>query len=321
MDASLKESHLATEMARVLYNFLPGSGAASWKGHISFKTVAIDVGVGNYWLGGSKEPAIAALLERTLNHKRYLFENLILTIVREGLKYRQKEGRPITRQEIETLNGLILQIGFKFPSLWDPEFLASLEGGLQQRAKAKIEEAVVQEKLKATELSEKAIRLAELKQRFYNLDAMSDRQAAGFAFEHFLNDLFSFFELEPRSPFKLRGEQIDGSFNLDNEIYLVEAKWHKEPISKVVLAAFRDSVASKSSVTRGVFIAVNGITSEAKEAITRGQAANFFVMDGCDITLVLEGMLELPRLLRWKLRCLAEEGQVFISGNDLVGQV
>lgn len=317
-DTSLKESHLASEIARILYDFLPGSGAANWKGHISFKTVAKEVGVGNFWQDGSKEPAIAALLERTLSYKRNLFESLILAIVREGLRYRQKEDRPITRQEIETLNGLILQVGFKFPSLWDQDFLASLEGGLHQRAKAKVEEAVLHERMKASTLSHKSSRLSELKQQFYDLCGESDRQAAGFSFERFLNDLFALFNLEPRPAFKLHGEQIDGSFDLDSEIYLVEAKWHKAPISKSYLAAFRDLVSSKSTVTRGVFIAVNGISSEAKNAITRGHAANFFVVDGYDITMVLESMVELPELLRWKLRRLAEEGQVFISGREFV---
>ncbi|WP_344397173.1 hypothetical protein, partial [Streptomyces asiaticus] len=30
----------------------------------------------------------------------------------------------------------------------------------------------------------------------------------------------------PKGAFRLKGEQIDGSFLLNNETYLVEAKWH-----------------------------------------------------------------------------------------------
>ena len=100
MPVSLKESRAATEMAKVLYSFLPGSGARSWKGHITFQTVSNDVGVGEFWQGGSKEPAIAALLERTLEYRRDLFEKLILTIVKEGLKYRKKKNDPISEDEI-----------------------------------------------------------------------------------------------------------------------------------------------------------------------------------------------------------------------------
>jgi hypothetical protein len=45
-------------------------------------------------------------------------------------------------------------------------------------------------------------------------------------FEGFLNELFAGFGLAPRGAFRLVGEQIDGSFRLHGQTYLVEAKWH-----------------------------------------------------------------------------------------------
>jgi hypothetical protein len=47
----------------------------------------------------------------------------------------------------------------------------------------------------------------------------------GFAFEKFLRNVFMLFGLAPRSSFRLIGEQIDGSLQLDSEVYLIEAKW------------------------------------------------------------------------------------------------
>jgi len=44
MVLSLKESQACTEMAKLLYSFLPGSGASAWKGHVSFRTVAEKIG-------------------------------------------------------------------------------------------------------------------------------------------------------------------------------------------------------------------------------------------------------------------------------------
>lgn len=38
-------------------------------------------------------------------------------------------------------------------------------------------------------------------------------------------DLLDSSRLQARAPFRLVGEQIDGSFQLGNETYLVEAKW------------------------------------------------------------------------------------------------
>jgi hypothetical protein len=51
-------------------------------------------------------------------------------------------------------------------------------------------------------------------------------QARGLRFEGFLNELFAGFGLAPRGAFRLVGEQIDGSFRLHGQTYLVEAKWH-----------------------------------------------------------------------------------------------
>lgn len=65
---------------------------------------------------------------------------------------------------------------------------------------------------------------AELLHEFLQLSQLQP-QPRGYAFEAFLIKLFNKFELEARDPFRLRGEQIDGSFVLANEIYLLEGKW------------------------------------------------------------------------------------------------
>jgi len=49
MTLPLKQSRAIAEMAELLYDFLPGSGSAIWTGHVSFKTVAEEVGVGDFW--------------------------------------------------------------------------------------------------------------------------------------------------------------------------------------------------------------------------------------------------------------------------------
>lgn len=46
----------------------------------------------------------------------------------------------------------------------------------------------------------------------------------GYEFETFLTQLLSVFQMLPREPFRNRGEQIDGSFELSGKSYLLEAK-------------------------------------------------------------------------------------------------
>ncbi|NOY88803.1 MAG: hypothetical protein GXO93_05365 [FCB group bacterium] len=318
MTLSLKESRACAEMAKLLYNFLPGSGSKSWTGHVSFQTVAADVGVANFWPGGSKEPAIATLLERTLEYERGLFEKLIIRIVRAGIKYRGKGNDPITEDEINTLNGLLLDIGFKFPDLWDPLFLSSLRTGASDRAAELVDKELAAEKIRVSEVSSKEQALMVIKTTFYELAKMEDRQAAGRYLEEVLNELFELSGLKPREPFRIVGEQIDGSFELDNEIYLVEAKWEKEPLSEQPLMVFREKIQGKSNITRGVFIALNRCTDVAMDAITRGKQPNFFIIDGYDLVNVLEGRMSLHELLRAKIRCLAEEGRLLLSASEII---
>jgi hypothetical protein len=320
MGLSLRESRAAAEMARVLCTFLPGSADPRWKGHVSFPTVAREAGVGEFWHTGSKEPAIAGLLERTLERRRERFEDLVVGIVRAGLKYRQKGDKPITPGEIQMLNGLILEIGFKFPDLWDPAFLASLGSPGAVRAMGLVERERAAESLAAATRCAESARLEQLRVRFYELSAQTNRQAAGHALEEILNELFVLRGLAPRKRFRVTGEEIDGSFVLDAEVYLVEAKWEARPLAEAPLLVFRAKVSGKSQFTRGVFISVNGYSADAIAAITHGKQPNFFLMDGYDLAVVLEGQIALDDLLRRKLRSLADDGHVYVSAREIIGK-
>jgi len=304
-------------MAELLYDFLPGSGSSLWKGHVSFRTVAQKAGVAEFWQPGSKVPMITALLERTLEVRPGRFEPLILEIVRAGLTYRQKQGNPVQPSEIDKLNGLILEVGFKFPDLWDPQFKASLAAGGAERAREHVNRVLAEERLRETVRTDRSRELEILKQAFLALHDDDNRQRAGLELERILNRLFCLHHLSPRESFRVVGEQIDGSFELDHEVYLVEAKWSSNACPESDLLIFREKIEGKSKFTRGVFVSMNGVSREAADAITRGKQPNFFVMDGYDILMLLEDNIELMDFLRRRQRLLAEEGAVIMSFKEL----
>lgn len=318
MALSLKESRALRELAEALYDFLPGSGNAKWKGHVSFKSVAEKVGTGDFWQPGSKLPMLTALLERTLEYRRGRFEPLIVEIVRAGLTYRQKNGKPVVPEEIEKINGLILEIGFKFPDLWDKDFLASLQASGTARATEYVERERVAERLRESTRTNRSRELENLKKEFLALHENENRQEAGLQLENVLNQLFALHDLSPREPFRVVGEQIDGSFELDHEVYLLEAKWQQDPCPAADLYVFREKIEGKSKFTRGVFLSINGVSKEATDAITRGKQPNFFITDGYDIMMLLEDNMELRTFLRQRQRLLAEEGRVCVPFRDLL---
>ncbi len=318
MVLSLRESRGVRELAEILYDFLPGSGSATWKGHVSFRSVAEKVGVGDYWQPGSKLPMLTALLERTLEFRRGRFEPLVVEIVRAGLTYRQKNGRPVTSEEVENINGLILEIGFKFPDLWDPDFLTTLRADGSARATERVKQERVAEKLRESQRTQRSRELEEIKKEFLALHDNSDRQQAGLQLEKVLNRLFARHELAPREPFRLVGEQIDGSFELDHEVYLLEAKRQQDPSPAADLYIFREKIEGKSKFTRGVFLSINGVSRDASDAITRGKQPNFFIIDGYDVMMLLEDNMDLRAFLRRRQRLLAEEGRVCVPFGELL---
>jgi hypothetical protein len=160
--------------------------------------------------------------------------------------------------------------------------------------------------------------LQQLKEEFFRLAAESNRNKAGLALEPLLNKLFDLFGLSPREPFRVVGEQIDGSFILDGQVYLLESKWEKNPLPEADLLVFRGKIEGKSTFTRGVMIALNDVSAPAREAITRGKAPSFFVMNGHDLMMVLSEAMSLTEFLRKRVRMLAEKGYVCVPFSELV---
>ena len=310
MPLSLSEVQAVSELADHLYDYLPGKAHPYARPPISFETVSARLGLGNLWPGGSKLPAITMLLERTLEYQRGRFCDLIITVVREGIKYRTKKGQPLTRDDIETLNQLVLKVGFKIPELWDPSFLASLPPRPETH---KGDQEAEPQPRPSTE------RQAELRQTFLNLEKM-EPQKRGFSFERFLNELFAEFSLAPRGSFRLRGEQIDGSFEFESNTYLVEAKWQSTPIGQAELLVFHGKVAGKATWSRGLFISVGGFSGDGLAAFSRGRPSNLIAMNGQDLYFILEGEMPLPEALRLKTRHAAETGEVMISVYQLLAE-
>lgn len=298
---TLAESQAMNAIARLLYDFLPGKPHPFADQSLSFPGVAQQIGVGKFWPGGSKLPALTRLLLSTLEYRRDLFCPLISKIIQNGMIYRSNKGNPVTRNEIRQLNDLITKVSFKIPELWDPKFLDSLP----------IRKTEPDEPQTPPQASP-----AELKQQYKDLRDL-EPQKRGYAFERFLNTWFSIEKLSPRGPFRIIGEQIDGSFVIGSNIYLLEAKWQNAQTPEADLLVFREKVEGKSTWSRGLFISHSGFTKEGQIGFSRGRSTNIIGMDGQDIYFILEGMMSLTDAIHRKARHAAETGEFFISVYEL----
>jgi hypothetical protein len=142
-------------------------------------------------------------------------------------------------------------------------------------------------------------------------------QERGFAFEKYLKSLFEAFSLQPRGSFKIIGEQIDGSFILKDEFYLLEARWTSKPIDKGQLVIFNEKVSSKSGFTRGLFISFSDFSSEAITSFASGRTINIILMTVQELAIILSKQQNLEKVLWQKVRALAEEGIFYKNVMEL----
>lgn len=139
-------------------------------------------------------------------------------------------------------------------------------------------------------------------------------QSRGYAFEKFLKRAFEVGGMAPREPFNNCGEQIDGSFLLDGEVYLMEAKWRKAPTNAQDLNAFHGKLEGKAVWARGLFVSFNGFSREALDAF---HGHRMILMSGKDIYDSLARRIPLVSVLQRKVRVAGETGCLFVSVETL----
>lgn len=146
--------------------------------------------------------------------------------------------------------------------------------------------------------------LRRLEERFLALHEMSDEpHARGRHFETMLTDLFNAWGMDARGGFTVVGEQIDGSFQLGGDTYLLEAKWHRSKTDANTLHGFQGKVSERPEWTRGLFVSFAGFTEVGLQAFT---AKKIILADGMDIYEALARRLSIPDIIAAKIRHASE---------------
>src|SRR3954463_2720706 len=100
--------------------------------------------------------------------------------------------------------------------------------------------------------------------------------------------------------------------------FLLEAKWKGEKTPPADLDSFAAKVGRKLDNTLGLFLSMNGFQDSAVEMHSRRRAV-VILMDGGDLSAVVDGRISLPDLLRRKRQHAARTGDVYISAYTLIG--
>jgi hypothetical protein len=215
---------------------------------------------------------------------------LALWEYREATRRRSGEKEPMANAKAELFH-LISKFGGKPPEDIKPQ--------VDQNSFSNLSDKI------ATELLNKLISVSTL-----------EPQPRGFAFEKFLKELFDANGMDGRASFRVVGEQIDGSFEMSGETYLLEAKWTSKPVDASDLRSFNAKVEDKASWSRGLFVSDSGFTEDGLLAFGKGKS--LVCMDGLDICEMLQKKLSLQEVLSKKVRRAAETGKPFVRLRDLV---
>ena len=140
-------------------------------------------------------------------------------------------------------------------------------------------------------------------------------QARGYAFETFLKQAFDLYGMDAKERFRLRGEEIDGSFVLDHETYLFEAKWRFELTGADDLRNFEGKLGDRAAWARGLFVSYTGFTAGGLETFGRGRRT--ICMTGQDFDEALSRELPLDYVIREKVRRAVETGAPYTGVRDL----
>lgn len=180
-----------------------------------------------------------------------------------------------------------------------------------------VEEKESQERIRQNQIIQEQKKLQQeqllnLKSAFLRLFKESNKQKRGYDIEKLFFDLLSLEEFEYTGPYRKEGEQIDGHFKYEKFDYLVEIKWTEESCKQPDLAVFDTKIRGKAQSTRGFFLSINGFDTNSVNKFT-GDSPRLILMDGADLSAVLEDRVSFFDLLKDKIDQLVKKGSIYVK--------
>lgn len=184
---------------------------------------------------------------------------------------------------------------------------------LQEIRDHKIQEQRKERERKEAAARSPAVTLPDLKARFISLlQGETTGAKRGYALEEILQELAKLNSLDITEPFRVNGEQIDGSVKYDGEHYIIEAKWQDKSAANEAVYQFAGKIEGKM-YGRGLFFSIHGYSEHVVGSLVAGKAIKTVFIDGADLIVVLEGLMTFSQMLDRKIKAAQTKGLIYID--------
>ncbi|TVP61862.1 MAG: hypothetical protein EA343_13260 [Nodularia sp. (in: Bacteria)] len=159
--------------------------------------------------------------------------------------------------------------------------------------------------------------LSRLNKRFTDSLKLSP-QKRGYELEKIFPDLMKISGIPVENSFKIIGEQIDGAIKYDSDYYLIELKWIAVQVNQGDISSLYMKVEGKMQ-SFGLFIAMNGYSSELLQSLPIGKGIKVILLDGIHLTNVISGIYTFQELLEYARKQASVKGKMYCSHDISLG--
>lgn len=156
--------------------------------------------------------------------------------------------------------------------------------------------------------------------QFDEMAAGGEPQRRGYLLEDLLNRTFDLHGVPVHKSFRRNddGEQIDAAFEFDGWHYIVECRWRERLADVRQLDGLAGQVSRSGRQTMGLFLSINGWSSNVVPLLKQNPEKAIFLMEGYDLRSVLEQRIDLRLLLKKKLAALNLEAEPYRSVRNFL---
>lgn len=253
-----------------------------------------------------------------LNFTNREFEEFMKDVVSYSIyqKYpglsKAKMLRRFIEEESDTYVGkmIILLVNYMRENLLDKNISQEDINKLYELGKIKLGKVPTNHKAQKSDDKAYIIDFEYLKKALLDIDKQQTQQQKGYAFESYLKELFDAFGMDAKPSYRTTNDQIDGSFLLNGNTVLIEAKYRTKEITKDDLLLFSNKVKAKSPFTKGVFITLSKPSDKTLDYFY-DKSSRIILFTVEELYLLCENKGSLISILNKKFRYLEETVHIY----------